>query len=158
MNDEKRNRNIARYWEKVNKLTEPPQGLPEPCWLWQGAIDKDGYPRFKMNSKSLNAKRAIYDLTGNPLTPDLHIVCICGDRRCIRPEHNLPGTRTDCLFFGRGVKIGHYVTKYGIGEVYLARLQYAKGNLTPDQLSLAWELSLPFCRLILRETSYSEIV
>ena len=45
-----------RFWPKVNK--EAPNG----CWEWTGSLSTEGYGRFSLNCKGIQAHRYSYEL------------------------------------------------------------------------------------------------
>jgi HNH endonuclease len=71
-----------RFWEKVDKTTD--------CWLWTGAFDRDGYPRFDPGpavGKPGNAARTAYVLVVGPIPPGWFVMQTCKVRACVRPDH-----------------------------------------------------------------------
>jgi len=41
-----------RFWAKVDR-----SGGPDACWSWTGALNKYGYPHFRMNGKVVRGNR-----------------------------------------------------------------------------------------------------
>lgn len=81
------------------------------CWLWQGTIDREGYPRIWVGNKvesdkvTRQAHRVSYEVYVGPIPGDLPLDHVChtddascagGDscthRRCINPRHLEPVT------------------------------------------------------------------
>lgn len=90
---------IARFWAKIDKT--------DGCWLWTAAISKaDGYGRFEWPGGSLPHRFAYELLVGLiPEGLDLDHLCHnadrtctggneCLHRRCVRPDHLEPATRS----------------------------------------------------------------
>jgi hypothetical protein len=60
------------------------------CWLWTGALNKDGYGKFWLDGRSIGAHRAAHLLFRGPLA---HFCChTCDTPRCVNPEHLFDGT------------------------------------------------------------------
>ena len=61
----------------------------DDCWIWEGAVDEDGYPQVFIAGGRRKAHRIVAaafcpDLNGN----DVHHKC--GERRCLNPLHLTP--------------------------------------------------------------------
>jgi hypothetical protein len=91
---------ISAFWSKVNKNGPIPAYNPSlgQCWLWMGALDRDGYgqlttPRTKDSpASSIRAHRLAYELTVGPFPAGLHSDHLCRTRNCVRPSHIEPVT------------------------------------------------------------------
>lgn len=69
------------------------------CWEWLGALDKDGYGKFRFRGWSARAHRVAYELfVGEPKSMSLDHLCHnedktcaggkgCLHRRCVNPGH-----------------------------------------------------------------------
>ena len=53
--------------------------------LWTGALDKDGYGRFKVDGKVWYSHRWIYTIVFGE--PDYEVDHKCNVRNCVNPEH-----------------------------------------------------------------------
>lgn len=66
---------------------------PNGCWIWQGALDRDGYGQLKYRdqpnvpSTQMRAHRASYLAFVGPIMGDLTIDHLCRVRRCVNPTH-----------------------------------------------------------------------
>lgn len=85
MNSDDREKVLARFWKKVNKT--------DTCWLWTGYIGPLGYGRFYMDSRTLQAHRASFILSGRQIPHGLDLDHLCRVRSCVRPDHLEPVTR-----------------------------------------------------------------
>lgn len=93
-------KDIARFWSKVNKLPRH--------WLWTGAPSAAGYGYFSFGGrkgKRVPAHRVAYELVVGPIPPGLDIDHLCRIRHCIRPGPPCtePATRQVNLLRGIGI-------------------------------------------------------
>lgn len=64
-----------RIWDRVH--------ISSGCWLWFGCKNKHGYGRYNGEY----AHRVIYSEMVNPLTSNMEIDHICGNKSCVNPDH-----------------------------------------------------------------------
>jgi hypothetical protein len=77
-----------RFWAHVNKRDDG-------CWVWTGAARSGGYGVFHDGERSRAAHRFSWELAYGalPEAPDgnanegFSVAHVCGNRRCVRPEH-----------------------------------------------------------------------
>ena len=65
---------------------------PEPmsgCWLWLGALDRDGYGRFRVDwrDQPMGAHRASWLLHCGAIPDDKMVLHRCDVRCCVNPDH-----------------------------------------------------------------------
>lgn len=85
-----------RFWKRVNKKGPLIPDMIECCWVWVGALDKDGYGVFGVSTlvKSARAHRVAWEfLHGDP--GDLCVLHECDNPSCCNPEHLFLGTQAD---------------------------------------------------------------
>lgn len=74
---------MERFWSKVDKTPT--------CWLWLCYRDHDGYGKFKLNGRMINAHRVSYELLVGPIPDGMEIDHVrdrgCVNRHCVNPSH-----------------------------------------------------------------------
>jgi len=88
------------FWEKVDKTGS--------CWLWTGLLSDEGYGRFHVNRVGIPAHVYSYELHVGSVPDGMILRHTCDVRRCIRPDHLVPGTQkqniADAVERGRHVQ------------------------------------------------------
>ena len=89
-------RDIARFWSKVQKDGPVPAGRPElgPCWVWTGNTRK-GYGYLLIGDDPKSAHRLSFALAFGPPPEGMLVRHQCDVARCVNPGHLLLGTRKD---------------------------------------------------------------
>ncbi|CAM3839550.1 HNH endonuclease signature motif containing protein [Castellaniella denitrificans] len=63
------------------------------CWIWTGALTRDGYGRIFVNGKARRAHRVAFEVfKGIPANDVCHT---CDTPSCINPAHLFDGTHSD---------------------------------------------------------------
>lgn len=96
----------------------------DACWLWKGALDKDGYGSAKLRGRRAEkAHRLSYRLRHGDTPRDMHVCHSCDNPRCVNPDHLFLGdakaNKADCVSKGRHIK---------------GTDLYWKAKLTPEQV------------------------
>lgn len=76
-----------RFWSKVNKT--------DACWLWTGAVAKDGYAQFMAGYRRTYVHRWSWEFAYGPIPDDLIVCHRCDTPLCVRPSHLFLGTHAD---------------------------------------------------------------
>ncbi len=126
---------VIRFEAKVDKSGPVPLVLDSRCWLWTGATDARGYPRFWLGN-SVTAQRAALILSGVELDPAQQVINICGNRRCVRREHLAVAS------LGEAHALRHRGRpRIGPGELALMRMVVRDGDATVGFVARAFRLS-----------------
>lgn len=82
--------------------------IPEPnsgCWLWLGAVDKDGYGFFWLDGKTIRASQASWILFNGRRIGRKFALHSCDNPSCVNPQHlflgNNKNNMIDCSLKGR---------------------------------------------------------
>ena len=80
---------------RAAQLTNFVVELKTGCWLWQGAVDKDGYGKCKRNGKSVRAIRLFFEHYVHDLTAKQYACHKCDRPVCVNPDHLFAGTHRE---------------------------------------------------------------
>lgn len=96
----------------ANGLNSAPS---DGCWEWMRARNNAGYGTLTVRGRRAYAHRLAYQLAGNTLGPDDHVLHACDNPACINPDHLRAGTRSDNMqdAFRRGRLRTPRVAKFG---------------------------------------------
>lgn len=67
----------------------------ESCWIWKGALNRSGYGKFSMNSKTVVASRASYLLFNGDIADKKFICHMCDIPSCVNPSHLWVGSHVE---------------------------------------------------------------
>lgn len=65
------------------------------CWIWNGALRKDGYGILKINGRCDGAHRYSYEISKGEIPTGLFVCHKCDVPSCVNPEHLFIGTQED---------------------------------------------------------------
>lgn len=65
------------------------------CWLWTGALNRDGYGSLTHGGRAESAHRAAYKVFVGPIKPPLQVLHHCDVRNCMNPKHLYLGVHAD---------------------------------------------------------------
>lgn len=81
-------RQRSAFWSKVDRSGD--------CWVWTGVVSGSGYGRINVWGVSVYAHRVAHELATGIATPcEMDVDHICHNRRCVRPSHLRPATRSE---------------------------------------------------------------
>jgi HNH endonuclease len=78
------------FWKRVKKT--------DTCWIWNGAVNADGYGRYKFfdastgKRRDIAAHRFVYQSLRDVIPSDMELHHQCHNRRCVNPSHLEPLT------------------------------------------------------------------
>jgi hypothetical protein len=65
------------------------------CWLWEGAVDLNGYGRFRAHDGAMLAHRFSYEFHIGPIPAGMYACHSCDVPSCCNPAHLFIGTQRD---------------------------------------------------------------
>lgn len=81
---------VARFWAMVSEQGD--------CWIWGGALDRDGYGRIGLpggHSKYIRSHRFSWLIHYGPIPTQMCVLHRCDNPSCVRPDHLWLGTTAD---------------------------------------------------------------
>lgn len=82
---------LERFWNKVVKPSE------EDCWRWKTNSTRQA---FKINGDNVPPRRVMYKIFYG-CVPDVEILVICGNQRCVNPKHLRPQPQLEDRFWSK---------------------------------------------------------
>lgn len=70
-----------------SRVTRQDRGHTTPCWIWQGATDRDGYPHMKIRGKIKRSQRVVHEEYLGPIPEGYEVDHLCHVVQCLNPEH-----------------------------------------------------------------------
>lgn len=84
------NKVIQKLWARVGLPEDYVKGVTndkEVCLVWYGSFDSYGRPRFRLDGKYVQAKRAMFQCYYGPIDDGKIIANKCYNKKCVRPDH-----------------------------------------------------------------------
>ncbi len=83
-----------RFWNRVERTPT--------CWLWRGALRKNGYAQIKLDGRTQLVHRVAYELAVGPIPKNLTLDHLCRVHHCVNPAHLEPVTVRENTLRGLG--------------------------------------------------------
>lgn len=99
---------VGHYIRAVPGFHEEDRGYKTPCHIWEGQIDKLGYPRREAKSGTVLVHRQVWIAANGPLPPEIDAHHRCEQSDCVRLDHLEPRPRAVHLRAHRGVSPEKY--------------------------------------------------
>lgn len=72
--------------------------IEDGCWLWRGGMNEDGAPRMWRNGRQAYARRVTWALANGQEPEKNHVILnVCGEERCVNPDHSRRGQRAKLM-------------------------------------------------------------
>lgn len=119
------------FWQKVDKGPHP-----KGCWLWTGALQRQGYGQFIYQKQNWRAHKLAYFLTTGSVPEGMAemaavIMHLCDVKICVNPAHLKAGTQQENM--ADMVRKGRKPSKLTPAEVteirHLHRHGHERGDL-----------------------------
>jgi hypothetical protein len=139
---------------------------PEPnsgCWLWQGAINNDGYGTIKSSGRAMKAHRAAWVLFRGAIPASTCVMHRCDNPTCVNPAHLTVGTHLenmrDMRRKGRGPErptgVRNPNHRLTLEQVVELRRLYAAGGWRQVDLAARFGIKQPQVSSIVRRESWA---
>jgi hypothetical protein len=124
------------------------KSIPEPnsgCWLWVGAVDKNGYGLVQVSGKLRRAHRVSYEVEhGIALKPESYVCHSCDNPGCVNPKHLWIGTNSDNQI-DAAIKGRHAHQKLSVQQVTEIRAKYLAGVM-PTKIAKEYGVTCGYVR------------
>ena len=127
---------MERFWNKVNKS--------DGCWLWDASTKGNGYGQFRIDGKTKWAHRVAYELAVGDIPDGMHVMHLCDNPLCCRPDHLAVGTRKqnmeDMVKKSRQSHGGHRPLAR-LTENQVARIRMLLGIFSQREIAVMFDVS-----------------
>lgn len=80
---------VEKFFERIGCPNE------NGCMEWNGTVNDNGRPRFKLGGKYRDGSRLAYELQYGPIPAGMNVCHTCDNGLCCNPEHLFLGTTQD---------------------------------------------------------------
>lgn len=93
-------KDIARFWAKVDKNGPIQPHMETQCWIWSGGMNRLGYGKLRVHDKYILTHRIAWTLANGPIPQGTgyHGTCAlhrCDNPACCRADHIFLGTHAE---------------------------------------------------------------
>lgn len=82
-------------WPRRTLWISEDRGYSTPCWIWQMAINADGYGMLTRRGRQRIAHRMVYEELRGAIPTGMQIDHLCRVRECVNPDHLEPVSGTE---------------------------------------------------------------
>lgn len=177
-------KDIARFWSKVNKDGPTQPYMTNPCWIWMASKNRKGYGMIVVKRKTFKVHRVAWIITSGliPHNGSAHGICVChhcDNPSCVNPSHLFLGDHTDnmrdmtaksrnAVHFGdkNGSRLhpasrprgeAHYKAKLTSHEVIQIRELYTAGGITKREIAKRFRVHETLIRFIINRKIWAHI-
>lgn len=157
-------KDLARFWAKVNKNGPTQPHMETPCWLWTASKDGKGYGAFKAGGKQFIAHRMSWMILHGLITPGFCGCHRCDTPTCVNPAHIFLGTHADNVRDRDYKKRANPVRGTSHGRAILTeakvidiRARYAAGGISQRELSALFGVSREAISVIIRRVKWKHV-
>jgi hypothetical protein len=88
-------KDIARFWSKVDKNGPTLPHMETPCWVWKAGRHDRGYGHFSVKNKTVRAHRLSWLIEHKFIQRGFFVCHRCDNPSCCRPDHLQLGLQED---------------------------------------------------------------
>lgn len=111
------------------------------CWIWQYAVNKDGYGQVQHNKVRYEAHRWMYEMIKGKVPHKSELDHLCRNRACVNPEHLEPVSHAENCRRGNNAKLG---------IVQIDAIKKLSGKMTQKEIAEKYGVSRSMIGLILQ--------
>lgn len=134
----------------LNRYVVQDRGYTTPCWVWHGALNRDGYGRAPTHIRERSAHRAMYEAVVGPIPEGMELDHLCRVKSCVNPDHMEPVTPAVNVRRSRTAKLNP-------DDVREIRRIAATGLMTLQQIAGQFGVSPANVHYIINHVSWTDL-